>query len=54
MVFFCTVVYQSIGCCKYCIVGSEKAKTEGQTTAEQLVESNNINKSLLVLGKLSL
>ena len=35
----------------YFCVGSEKVKNDGQTKAEHLQESNNINKSLLVLGE---
>ena len=37
--------------CLNTVIGSEKVKNDGQTKAEHLQESNNINKSLLVLGK---
>ena len=33
-----------------CDAGSEKTKTDVATTHGQMVESNNINRSLLVLG----
>ena len=34
-----------------CDAGSEKTKTDVATTHGQMIESNNINRSLLVLGR---
>ena len=37
--------------CRYCLlIGSEKVK-DTNTSGDQLLETNNINKSLLVLGE---
>ena len=44
-------VLNSLLKCNVVVAGSEKVKNDGQTKAEHLLESNNINKSLLVLGK---